>query len=418
MYALIDCNNFYASCERVFRPDLNQKPIVVLSNNDGCVIARSNEAKECGIPMGAPAFQFLEVFKKNKVKVFSANFTLYGDMSNRVMEILSKYSCDQEIYSIDECFLKLDGYELFDLKSYGLQMINEVSRSTGIPVSVGIAPTKALAKAANRVAKKYPMECKGVFIIQTQGQIDKTLKWLSIQDVWGIGRKHSMKLYESGIRTAFDFVHMSDSWTVKNMSIVGLRLKRDLSGIETLGLDEIKDKKSIATTRSFEVMIEDLDELKDRVINFAVICGEKLRKQKSRCRSLQVFLKTNPFRDNQKQYYNQINIELPYATSSSLDLAHYAAISLKRIYKTGFFYKKAGVVASDLIPESIEQETLFEKRDRRHDPLMKVLDSINRRYGSNALRLAVQEKQKWKMRQDLLSPKYTTNFNDIIIIKV
>lgn len=418
MFALIDCNNFYASCERVFRPDLNGKPIVVLSNNDGCVIARSNEAKACGIPMGAVAFQYKEVFEKNKVHVFSANFTLYGDMSNRIMTILGNYSCEQEIYSIDECFLKLEGYDFFNLKDYGQQMRTEVFKATGIPISVGIAPTKALAKVANRVAKKYPKESQGVHIIKTQEQIDKTLKWLDIEDVWGIGRKHALRLYKLGIDTAYDFVQMDDAWVKKNLSIVGLRLKRDLSGIETLDLEEVQDKKNIATTRSFDVMVEKFDDLKQRVINFAVICGKKLRKQHSHCKSLQVFVMTNPFRENQKQYYSSINIDLPFSTNSSIDLAHYAGIALKRIYKPGYLYKKAGVIVQDLTLESVEQETLFDKRDKRHDPLMHVLDNLNKKFGTNTVRLGIQDKQKWKMRQDLLSPKYTTDMKDIITIRV
>ena len=418
MYALIDCNNFYASCERVFRPDLNGKPIVVLSNNDGCVIARSNEAKACGIPMGAVAFQYKEVFEKNHVYVFSANFSLYGDMSNRIMSILGEYSSDQEIYSIDECFLKLKGYEYFDLKDFGMKMRAEVFRSTGVPISVGIAPTKSLAKVANHVAKKYPKESDGVHIIRTQEQIDKTLKWLDVEDVWGIGRKHCLRLYKLGIDTAYDFVYMDDEWVQKNMSIVGLRLKRDLSGVETLDLEEVQPKKNIATTRSFDVMVEKFEDLKQRVINFASICGEKLRKQQSHCKSMQVFVMTNPFRENQQQYAKSIHINLPFATNSSLDLAKYAGIALHRIYKEGYLYKKAGVIVQDLSPAAVEQETLFDQRDKRHDPLMAVLDNLNKLYGTNTVRLGVQDKQKWRMRQDLLSPKYTTVFKDIITVRV
>ncbi len=223
MFALIDCNNFYASCERVFRPDLNGKPVVILSNNDGCVIARSNEAKAIGIPMGAPAFKFDELFKQNNVHVFSTNFPLYGDMSNRVMNILSDFSPDMEIYSIDECFLKLHGFELFNLQEHGLNMRLKVVKWTGIPISVGMAPTKALAKAANRIAKKFPERTNGVYIIDTDEKREKALKWLKIEDVWGIGRQHAKRLQDIGVLTAFDFIKLSDDWVKKDMSIVGLR---------------------------------------------------------------------------------------------------------------------------------------------------------------------------------------------------
>ena len=244
MYALVDCNNFYASCERVFRPDLIGLPLVVLSNNDGCVIARSMEAKECGIPMGAPAFKYNELFKRHNVKIFSANYALYGDMSNRVMQTLSKYCIDQEIYSIDECFMKLDGYDFVDLKEYGLKMRQEVLKNTGIAVSVGIAPTKSLAKVANKIAKKYPVESKGCHVMHTTIQIEKALKWLDVEEVWGIGLQHAKRLFQLGVDTAYDFTKLSDSWIQKHLSIVGVRLKRDLLGIPTLDLEEIESKKT------------------------------------------------------------------------------------------------------------------------------------------------------------------------------
>lgn len=418
MYALIDCNNFYASCERVFRPDLNGKPIVVLSNNDGCVIARSNEAKACGIPMGALAFQFQALFEQYNVKVFSANFALYGDMSHRVMTILGNYCTEQEIYSIDECFMKLAGYDYIDLKRYGEQMREEVFRSTGIPISVGIAPTKALAKVANRIAKKYPKESRGCHLIQTQQQIDKALKWLDVEDVWGIGHRHAMRLFKLGIDSAYDFVHMDSKWVQKHMSIVGLRLQRDLSGIPTLDLDPVEAKQNIATTRSFDNNYTDYETIQERVVTFAASCSEKLRRQNSHCCSLTVFLLTNKHRQDQKQYNPSITIDLPFATNSAIDLGHYSTIALKKIYREGFGYKKAGVIVQDFTPADVEQTTLFSGRDKRHDKLMQAFDRINKQYGQNMVRLGAQGKRMWRMKQDWLSPRYSTDIADIITIRV
>lgn len=278
MFALIDCNNFYASCERVFRPDLIGKPIVVLSNNDGCVIARSNEAKAVGIPMGAPAFEYEKLFEQHGVHVFSANFALYGDMSNRVMNILSEFSPEMEIYSIDECFLKLNGFEHYDLQQQGELMRHKVTKSTGIPISVGVAPTKALAKLANRIAKKYPDKTKGCYIIDNEEKRTKALKWLKIEDVWGVGRQHTKRLQAQNVFTAYDFTQLADEWVRMHLAIVGLRLKRDLQGIPTLDLEEAQPKKNIATTRSFETNYTEWEQLAERVSTFAASCAEKLRK--------------------------------------------------------------------------------------------------------------------------------------------
>ena len=252
MFALIDCNNFYVSCERVFNPTLNKKPVVVLSNNDGCAISRSNEAKVLGIPMGAPAFKYEELFRKNNVKVFSSNFPLYGDMSSRVMSILSKFTPNIEIYSIDEAFLKFEGFENYDLESYCQEIKDMVLKWTGIPISIGIAPTKTLAKVANRIAKKFPERTSGVYLIDSSNKKENALKWLKIEDVWGIGFKHGKRLRNIKINTAYDFTNLEDNWVRKNMSVVGLRLKKELEGKSVLDLEEVRSpKKAIATTRSF-----------------------------------------------------------------------------------------------------------------------------------------------------------------------
>ncbi|PKP12088.1 MAG: SOS mutagenesis and repair protein UmuC [Bacteroidetes bacterium HGW-Bacteroidetes-4] len=419
MFALVDCNNFYASCERVFRPDLNGKPVVVLSNNDGCVIARSNEAKAVGIPMGAPAFEYEKLFKENNVQVFSANFALYGDMSQRVMNILSEYTPEMEIYSIDECFLKLQGFEHFNLNDYGKHMCDKVVKWTGIPISVGIAPTKALSKVANRIAKKYAKQTGGVYIIDSDEKRIKALKWLKIDDVWGIGRQHSTRLKAIGIKTAYDFTQLDDLFVKKQLAIVGLRLKHDLQGIATLDLETAQPKKNIATTRSFESNYTEFEQLRERVSTFAVSCGEKLRQQNSCCNSLMVFIHTNGHRKDFPQYSRNIVVKLPFATNSSIELSKFSVQALKLIFKPGYAYKKAGVIVQDFTPANHIQQTLFEYRDERHVPLMQAIDRMNAIFGQQKIRLASQDpKRVWKMKQEKLSPQYTTNLSDIITIRL
>jgi len=420
MFALIDCNNFYASCERVFRPDLNGKPVVVLSNNDGCVIARSNEAKALGIPMGAPAFEYEKIFKDHNVAVFSANYTLYGDMSNRVMSILSEYSPEVEIYSIDECFLKFDGLDrFFNLYNYAQEIRQRVKKWTGIPISIGIAPTKALSKVANHIAKKFPEKTNGVYIIDSEEKRIKALKWLPVEDVWGIGPRMSERLKNKGIKTAYEFTQLSDEWVKKEFTIVGLRLKHDLQGILTLDLEKQKDKKSIATTRSFETMYTSFDDLRERVSTFASLCAEKLRRQRSVCQSLMVFIRTNPHRKDLPQYSKSIEINLPIATNSSIELSKFAIMGLKMIFKEGYHYKKAGVITYNLISEGCIQANLFQEIDIRHKKLMEAIDKINSTFGKNKVRFAIQDpKGIQKMKQEKLSPCYTTKLSDVITVYV
>ncbi|OFX58738.1 MAG: SOS mutagenesis and repair protein UmuC [Bacteroidetes bacterium GWA2_30_7] len=419
MYALVDCNNFYASCERVFRPELNGKPIVVLSNNDGCVIARSNEAKALGIQMGAPAFKHKDIFLKNNVHVFSSNYALYGDMSKRVMNTLMKFCPDFEIYSIDEAFLKFDGFQLFDLQKIGEEIRKTVFRYTGIPISVGFAETKALSKVANKIAKKFPERTKGVYIIDNEEKRVKALKWLKVEDVWGIGRQYSKKFQRLGINTAYDFISQSDAWVKNNMSVVGLRLKKDLEGKESLFLEESKKKQSIATTRSFEKMYTKYEDLRERVSTFAATCSEKLRKQKSCCNVIMVFVLTNPFREDLQQYSRNSVINLPYSTNSAFDLVKYANIALKSIFKEGYSYKKAGVIVMDIVPENPKQLSIFTTDNPKHKKLFEAVDFINDSLGQKKIKLASQDlKKTWKMNQEKLSPRYTTNINEIMIVKV
>ena len=418
MFALIDCNNFYASCERVFQPKLRKQPIVILSNNDGCVIARSNEAKALGVPMGAPAFEFKELFEKNNIHVFSSNYALYGDMSNRVMNLLSNFSPDIEMYSIDEAFLKFKGFqENFDLLSYGKQIKKTVTQGTGIPISVGFAPTKALAKVANKIAKKFPSQTESVHLIDSEEKRIKALKWLPVEDIWGIGKQHSKRLKNEGINTAYDFTLMNKFWVQKNLSIVGLRLQNELQGIPCLDLESPADKKNIATTRSFDTNYTDYELIKERVSTFAVACATKLRKQKSCCNALMVFIHTNGHRKDLPQYSRNIVLKLPYPTNSNIEVAKFATQGLEKIFRKGFAYKKAGVIVMDFTPENVEQIMLFENSNPKHKILMNAIDKINNAVGTTKIKLGSQDIIKtWKMKQEKLSPHYTTRISEVIKI--
>ena len=419
MFALIDCNNFYVSCERVFNPKLNNKPVVVLSNNDGCAISRSNEAKALGIPMGAPAFKYEKVFRKNNVKVFSSNFPLYGDMSSRVMSILSKFTPNIEIYSIDEAFLKFEGFENYDLESYCLGIKDMVLKWTGIPISIGIAPTKALAKVSNRIAKKFPNQTKGVYSISSEKKRIKALKWLKIEDVWGIGFRHSERLKKYKVNNAYDFISLPDNWVRKKMSVVGLRLKKELEGKSVLELEEVRSpKKAIATTRSFEGTITDYEKIKERISTFAVCCAEKLRSQNSNCNSIYVFVRSNKFQKNKPQYRNGILMNIPFSTNSNMVIGKYALEGLKKIFKQGIDYKKAGTIVMGIDSSENHQLNLFESENPKHKYLMKAIDHIQKKEGQSKIKLASQDLGKrWKMKQEKLSPSYTCKVNDIIRVQ-
>lgn len=419
MFALVDCNNFYASCQRVFQPNLIGKPIVVYSNNDGCVIARSNEAKALGVPMGAAAYQWEQFFKDNQIQVFSANFSLYGDMSQRVMTILNDFSPEMEVYSIDEAFIKFAGFERFNLQHIGETMHRRVTKGTGIPISVGIAPTKSLAKVANRIAKKFPQHTKNVYLIDNDEKRIKALKWLKIEDVWGIGRKHAKRLQAIGVKTAFDFTMLEDEWVKENMAIIGLRLKRDLEGNPTLDLEEAQPKKNIAITRSFEGNHSEKDFLQERISTFAVSCAEKLRLQKACCNSVMVFIQTNRHRVDLPQYNRNIVLNLPFPTNSSIEISNFALQALAIIFREGYQYKRAGVIVQDFTDEDKTQMNIFENSDERHKKLMQSIDKVNAIFGQQKIRLGSQDpKRIWKMKQENLSPNYTTKLSDIIVVHV
>lgn len=419
MFALVDCNNFYVSCERVFKPHLRDQPVVVLSNNDGCIISRSNEAKAIGIPMGAPAFKYKELIEKHHVHVFSSNYPLYGDLSNRVMSLLASFTPDIEYYSIDEAFLKFEGFHSFGPEEYGKKISQKITQSTGLPISIGFAPTKALSKVANAIAKAFPDKTNGIYVIDTEEKRLKALKWMPVEKVWGIGQRYAKRLKTRNIHTAYDFISQPDKWIKKEMSIVGLRLKKELEGKPTLELESPQNKKAIATTRSFEKMYTDIEDLKERVSTFAVSCAEKLRKQKSCCNMLMVFIHSNGHRKDLPQYSKNIVLKTPYPTNSSMHLAHYAIKGLKAIYKKGYPYKKAGVIVMALTPENQKQLSLFVSENPKHKNLLKVVDFINATVGQQKIKLACQDlKRTWKMNQEMLSPRYTTKLNEIITINV
>jgi len=419
MFALIDCNNFYASCERVFQPHLNGKPVVILSNNDGCVIARSNEAKSLGIPMGAPAFKYKEIFQKNKVQIFSSNFTLYGDISNRVMSIISRYVPDVEIYSIDEAFIKFDGFSEDEANKKCSDIIKTIFKWTGIPVSIGLAPTKSLAKVANRIAKKYSARTNGFYSINNNEKRIKALKNISAGDIWGIGFQNEKKLLKVNVKSGMDFVNLPDQWVKKNMSIIGLKLKKELEGIPTLNIEEGKiDKKSIATTRSFESEISSLTDLIERITTFSVVASKKLRRQNSECNMISVFIRSNPFKQTDDKYHFSLTGSLPFSTNSSIEISKFAVKLLTKIYSKNKSYKKAGIILMGLSPQSSHQFSLFDQNIDKQKKLMRSIDNIDNKYGLYKVRLASQDQKRiWKMKRQKLSRNYTTEIDEVLIVK-
>ena len=418
MYALVDCNNFYASCERVFQPQLVGKPIVILSNNDGCIISRSDEAKALGISMGAPEFKVRQELKEKNIQVFSSNYPLYGDMSQRVMKILEGFTPHTEPYSIDEAFMNFDGMRIPDFHEYGLQMKNRIMKWLSIPVSVGFAETKALSKVANKIARKFPERTKGVYVIDTEEKRIKALKWTKIEDVWGIGFRLTKKMQAKNIFTAFDFTLPENETYIKTtMGVLGMRLKYELEGKSVMEMEEPKDKKTIAITRSFSGNIKTISEMKERISTFATVCAEKLRKQKSCCYGVMVYLRKDKYNIERKKY-NFLKIEtLPFASNSSLTISNLAVKMLKTIFEEGEIYKKAGVIVTNIIPENQKQFHLFEEENPKHLKLMEVMDAYYKKTGERKIRLGNQDLQKtWKMKQDHLSKKYTTDIHHILEI--
>ncbi len=419
MYALIDGNNFYASCERTFNPALRNKPVVVLSNNDGIVIARSNEVKAMGVKTGTPAFQIKNLITQNKIVAFSSNFALYGDMSQRMMHIFKEFSPDIEIYSIDEAFLDFSTFKHIDnLRQVGIDIKKRVQKNIGIPVSVGFAPTKTLAKVANRIAKKHMKD--GVAMIDTPKKIEKALKMTTIDDVWGIGRKYSKMLLQHQVETAWDFTQLSDAFIRKKMSVVGLRTKEELLGKACIPIEYVTPtRKAIRTARTFAQATQNYDFVAESVATFAAACAQKLRSQKSVANLLTVFVRSNRFDKKNTYYANHFTIQIN-ASNSSIDLIKAAHKALKIIFKEGIIYKKAGVMVSGLYPDEHRQLSLFDDGNyAKHKQIMQVIDKINATNGYHLLKIGAEGQSKsWRLKQEHRSNRFTTRWDELIEIKV
>ncbi len=416
--ALIDCNNFYASCERIFNPKLIGHPIVVLSNNDGCIIARSKEAKKLGIKMGEPYFKAKNIIEKNNVRVFSSNYSLYGDISQRVMEILSSFTSDIEIYSIDEAFLNLNGFENYELNTYCHKIRKIIKKWVGIPVSIGVAPTKTLSKIANLLAKKK-LNYNGVCILKNLIEIKNALKLIPIEDVWGIGRKLSLFLKKYNINSAYHFSQMDRGWIRKNMGVVGEKTYLELNGISCLDLDLLpSDKKSCCVSRSFSKPIEKLLYLEESISTYGSRVSEKIREEGLVAESLSVFVLTNHFKRREKQYSNSIKMHLPFPTNNSINIIKSALEGIRKIYRPGYRYKKTGVILYGLSKHNTTKGLLDCDREVS-DSIMNAVDKINNKYGSSTLKVASEGLEKvWKMKRANVSPCYTTRFDDLIEVKL
>lgn len=418
VFALVDCNNFYASCERLFRPELEGKPVVVLSNNDGCIIARSNEAKALGIPMGAPYFKNKTFIKQHRVKVFSSNYALYGDLSHRVMSILQQMEPEVEIYSIDEAFVRLPKRADTTLTEHALDLRKTIKKHVGIPVSIGIAPTKTLAKIANRIAKKDPSH-QGVLDLTDHESLDTILAGTQVGDIWGIGRRNSEKLHKQGIETALGLKNSNDEWIRKNLTVVGLRTVMELRGIPCIPIDHAPAaRKSVVSSRSFRKPVSSLTDLGEAISSYVSIATEKLRQEKLVAGNLHIFIHTSPHRINFPQHSGNLMIKLQQPTSSTPALIKAALQGLKKIYKKDFAYQKAGVMLTELTRSTMVQQNLFQPLLKNNDAVMDVLDQINTRWGRNTLQYASSGIAKpWRMSQDRKSPAYTTSWQGLPVVQ-
>ena len=415
--ALIDCNSFYASCERIFNPKLLGKPIVVLSNNDGCIITRSSEAKDLGIRMGDPYFKAKKIIEKNNVKVFSSNYSLYGDISQRVMEILLSFSPDVEIYSIDEAFLNFKGFKDYELLNYCKNIRQTIKKWVGIPVSIGVGPTKTLSKIANYIAKTNSSH-EGVCILKEKQQIDEALRNIDISNVWGIGKQLSKFLRNYDISTAKKFTLLERSWVRKNMGVVGEKIYLELKGISCLNLELLpSSKKSCCVSRSFSCPIETIEELKESIANYGTRVAEKIREEGLVAETMNVFVLTNHFNKKDKQYSNSIKLQLDYPTNNSILIVKRAIRGIELIYRKGYRYKKAGIILYEL-NSSAKVRGLLDYNRNRSESLMRSLDKINCRYGSSTLKIAAEGiKKNWQMQRKKISPCYTTRFEEIMVVK-
>jgi DNA polymerase V len=419
MIGLCDCNNFFVSCERVFNPTLNGKPVVALSNNDGCIISRSEEAKKLGIKMGQPLYQIKELAAKYRVTAFSSNYYLYGDLSERVMDILKTFSPAVEIYSIDEAFINFHGFDVAGIKDYGNSIVKTIKRNVGIPVSLGIAPTKTLAKVASKLCKDYP-KLEGCCLMYRPEDIAKVLKSFPVEDIWGIGHRYSKLLKNNNVHTADDFRQLLPGWVKSKMSITGLRTWKELHGEPCISFGyTVPDKQTICVSRSFAKELTAIEHLKEVIATFVSMAAEKLRKQTSLTRQMQVFIYTNRHRKDKAQHYEGKLVIFPTPTNSTIEMVKYAIQALKDIYKKDYGYKKAGVILYEISQDTEIQNILFDTIDRiKHTSLMQIMDQLNVQHGKNTISVGAQGSSKIPAHQEKLSPRYTTHWDEIIVVKV
>lgn len=409
MYGLIDCNSFYASCEEIFNPSLRNRPVVVLSNNDGCIVARSKKAKQLGIPMGAPAFKYKAIFETQKVVCLSSNYALYGDISNRVMQCIEEEVSEMQVYSIDEAFVRIDTLD------QPLRIKEKVMKWVGIPVSIGMGPTKTLAKVANDLAKK---RSEGILLLSDPDYIRETLSNLEVEEVWGIGGRLGARLRGLGIRTALEFRELNDEYLRKEFTVVGLRMAHELRGISCLDMDEVVEpKKSILCSRSFTTPLVTLDDLGERVAAYAARAAEKLRDQESVAHGMEVFVRTNPFNDTQF-YSNRIYMTFPEATDYTPTLIGWAKEGLKAIYREGFLYKKAGIMLANLSSKNLIQRDFFDPTPQspKKNKLMRLMDKMNQTPGGDKLFFAAQGTTPYTHRENI-TPRYTSSWKDLLKVK-
>lgn len=431
MYGIIDCDNCYVSCERVFRPDLEGRPVVVLSNNDGCVVARSNEAKALGVKEGMPYFQMAEQYPNQKIAVFSSNYELYGELTSRVVRIISQEAPAWFRYSIDECFVYLDGMEEINLQRWGENLHRRIKKSVGMPVSIGLAPNKTLAKIASKLAKKFEVY-RHCCIIDTDEKREAALKWLPIDDVWGIGRRYAERLHALGCQTAYDFACHHKDWVRVTFNIINIvRTWQELNGEDAVPNEQLAKKKSICTSRSFNGMIADKDTLRTHIANYASRCAEKLRRQDTVASVVGVFVSSNPFREDLLQYWKYDETRLITPTNSTTSIVKAAADVLDQIFVQGVNYKRAGVIVMGIAPSSPLQQDLFDinaEQIQKMNRLDKVIDRINRCYGSETIVIGAQQYTRPNgegkanvfanaIKHDFKSKNPTTRWSDIIPLK-
>jgi DNA polymerase V len=419
MFALADCNNFFVSCERVFRPDLEGRPVIVLSSNDGCAIARSNEAKALGIKMGEPYFKIRDFAKRHNVAIFSGNMTLYADFSRRVRAILRESAPQIEVYSIDEAFLDLRGMEHGDFDTFAKSLSARCRRLTGIPLSVGVAPTKTLAKIAAELCKHYPKLRGGCYMHRDQ-DIEKVLRKTPIGEVWGIGRRSAPRLELMGVHTAWDFRSLNEECVRRRMGMPGVRTWRELHGIPSIGFEhQPRNKQSICNSRSFSTEIYDRKILMEQVAKFAAMTAEKLRNQHSLCSELTVFAATNRFHEDELQQYGNITIPFVEPTDSTLHLVRAAREAVNEIFVGGCGYKRAGVIASGISERQGAVHSMFNAEEQaQHKRLMDAVDAINKTCGENSLIIASQGTSSIRTSSEHRSPRYTTRWDEIPVVKI